>query len=285
MEENLAEPNLVKDNLDETFKKMEREQRFNDHLNPVDWSISKPVTKRYPFRPGPVRRVVYGIANIFIKSFSKKQAEQVFETKVEGFENLSGIKNAVVVANHFTVFDCLVYQHILKHKTKILGAEFNNRKGKMGFLMRAGGMLPLNMGEMPLEFSGLTAHEARKRSYEVTKKLNESIAYYLTHGYYLIVYPEQSMWHMYEKPRPFQAGAFHFAVQNNVPIIPMFTTMSPSGGENKKLTVHIGEAIYPKSELNKSENKQFLKAQSFAHFKEVYERVYNKKLKYEGEEK
>lgn len=43
-------------------------------------------------------------------------------------------------------------------------------------------------------------------------------------------YPEASLWPYYNRIRNFKTGAFHFAVRNDVPIIPMvFTFRNPKG--------------------------------------------------------
>ena len=40
----------------------------------------------------------------------------------------------------------------------------------------------------------------------------------------ILIYPEQSMWYNYRKPKPLKVGAFSFAVKNNVPVLPIFIT-------------------------------------------------------------
>jgi 1-acyl-sn-glycerol-3-phosphate acyltransferase len=44
-------------------------------------------------------------------------------------------------------------------------------------------------------------------------------------GEKVLIYPEQSMWYNYRKPKPLKVGAFSFAVKNNVPILPVFITL------------------------------------------------------------
>ena len=52
----------------------------------------------------------------------------------------------------------------------------------------------------------------------------------LEEGNIVQFYPEASLWPYYSKIRNFKTGAFHFAVRNNVPIIPMvFTFRKPKG--------------------------------------------------------
>lgn len=52
----------------------------------------------------------------------------------------------------------------------------------------------------------------------------------LNNGDLVHFYPEASLWPYYNKIRNFKTGAFHFAVRNNVPILPMvFTFRRPQG--------------------------------------------------------
>ena len=50
----------------------------------------------------------------------------------------------------------------------------------------------------------------------------------LERGEKVLVYAEQGMWWNYRKPRPLTAGAFKFAAESKVPVLPIFITMSDS---------------------------------------------------------
>lgn len=52
----------------------------------------------------------------------------------------------------------------------------------------------------------------------------------LKEGKIIHFYPEASLWPYYNKIRNFKTGAFHFALRNNVPIIPMVFTFRRSQG-------------------------------------------------------
>lgn len=75
-------------------------------------------------------------------------------------------------------------------------------------------------------------------------------------------YPEGSLWPYYEKIRHFKIGAFRFAVENNVPIIPMVYTFRNSTGILKYLkkkpciTLTILEPVYPSTNSDKFEEIQ-----------------------------
>ena len=108
----------------------------------------------------------------------------------------------------------------------------------------------------------------------------------LQKGNLVLVYPEQSMWWNYKKPRPLKPGAFRFAVKNNVPVVPCFVTMQdsdildPDGFFVQEYTIHISKPLYPNSELSKGEQIQDLLNQNYNLWKDIYEKTYGKKLEY-----
>ena len=50
----------------------------------------------------------------------------------------------------------------------------------------------------------------------------------LKRGDFILIYPEQSLWWNYEKPKPLKNGAYKIASRSNVPVIPIFITMKDS---------------------------------------------------------
>ena len=108
----------------------------------------------------------------------------------------------------------------------------------------------------------------------------------LTRGDFILVYPEQSMWWNYRKPKPLKNGAFNLAVRSNVPVIPIFITMEDSEiiGEDgfpvQEYTVNISEAIYPDEGLSEKENINMLRDKNYEVWKEIYEDFYGIPLEY-----
>ena len=257
--------------LYEQYTKLEREMKFNDHINPVDLSNVKPVTEDFPYMQKSFwLKLKYFIISLFVVwPFTWWQFKVVYRTKVVGKKNLKGVKSAIVTSNHITIFDCLVNKHALqRHRIRIVGANFNNKPGVFGEFMRVGGMLPLG------------------NSFNTMKMFNNAIEHYLLHNRYVLIYPEESMWYMYDKPRPYRVGAFKYAVKFDVPVVPMFTTFRDSGKKNKDgtdrkyFTVNIGKPIYAKPELSAAENAEYLKEEAYKACVEIYEKTYNKKLEY-----
>ena len=73
------------------------------------------------------------------------------------------------------------------------------------------------------------------------------------------IFPEAAMWPYYNQLRPFKSGAFHFAITNNVPIIPYVLLFRKSKGFGKivrkrpKITVVICKPIYANQSLDKKD--------------------------------
>lgn len=250
------------------IKELEEKGDFHSHLRPVNHAESKPFGTEFPYIPKGLIKIKYALINFFIvRPFRRYQAKIVYKIKVEGAENLKGIKSAVVASNHIAIFDCLVLSFALKRrKVKFVAAEFNNKKGWFGTAMRAHGMLPLSS------------------KYPVLKKFNQALEHYLSNGNLVVVYPEEAMWDMYEKPRPFKKGAFYYAAKFNVPIVPVFITMREDGKKNKDgscrkyFTVNFAAPVYPKSDLSADENTNALKDAAHAACVRIYEKTYNKTL-------
>ena len=94
------------------------------------------------------------------------------------------------------------------------------------------------------------------------------------------------MWWNYRKPKPLKKGAYTFAVQNHVPVLPCFITMQDSdivdedGFYVQEYTVHVSEPIYPNPRWNKSENIEYMKNKNYDLWKKIYEETYKEPLTY-----
>ena len=108
----------------------------------------------------------------------------------------------------------------------------------------------------------------------------------LNRGDFILIYPEQSMWWNYKKPKPLKNGAFKLAARNNVPVIPIFITMQDSeimgddGFPVQEYIVNIEKPIYPAENLSERENTIKMRDENFEVWKEVYERFYKIPLTY-----
>jgi 1-acyl-sn-glycerol-3-phosphate acyltransferase len=108
----------------------------------------------------------------------------------------------------------------------------------------------------------------------------------LQDGHFVLVYPEQSMWWNYRKPKPLKKGAYIFAARNDVPVLPCFITMKDSDtvGDDgffvQEYTIHIGKPIIPDNSLKYNERLEQMMNENFAVWKEIYEREYHMPLEY-----
>ena len=122
--------------------------------------------------------------------------------------------------------------------------------------------------------------------YEVFKEMMESVGYWLKKGHCILIYPEQSMWWNYRKPKPTKVGAFRFAAKFKAPVLPTFITLRQTDKLNKEgdhiqaYTLHILDPIYPKADLSVKENALYLQKAHDEAWKKVYEETYNTKLEY-----
>ena len=200
---------------------------------------------------------------------------------IVGVENLPNKKQgAVVTCNHFHPFDNYI---VLK------GLFPSLKKGRFFKVIREGNYTNPPKGfEMFMRY-GDTLPLSRNR--ETMRKFLHAVDVLLKRGEKILVYPEQAMWWNYRKPRPFKNGAFKFAVDSNVPVVPMFITMEDSdkigddGFPIQAHTIHIGEAIYPDKNLSNKENIDIICKKNYEFCVETYEKFYNTKLVFNTKEK
>lgn len=199
--------------------------------------------------------------------------------KINGIENLKEVQTgAIITCNHFNPFDSFSIEQVFRisGQTKklykvIREGNYTNFPGFYGFLFRNCDTLPLS---------------SNKRTMIEFKKAVDTI---LQRGDFILIFPEQSMWWNYRKPKPLKNGAFKLAAKNNVPVVPIFITMEDSDiiGEDgfpvQQYIINIREPIYPDKKLTDRENTEIMKAKNFEVWKEVYEEFYKIPLEYTTE--
>lgn len=202
---------------------------------------------------------------------------------INGIENIEKVKTgAMITCNHFNPFDSFSIEEVFRKtnasKTKkmykvIREGNYTNFSGFYGFLFR-------NCDTLPLSSNKRTMVEFIKSVDKILKR-----------GDFILIYPEQSLWWNYKKPKPLKIGAFNLAARNNVPIIPIFITMEDSDtiGEDgfpiQEYTINIEEPIYPDETKTQRENKEIMKQKNYEVWKKVYEDFYKIPLEYTTEEK
>lgn len=194
---------------------------------------------------------------------------------LENFKNIEG--GAIITCNHFNPFDCFTVEKVFRmteHSKKktlykiIREGNYTNFPGFYGFLFRNCHTLPLSTNKQTMI------------------KLLKSVDEILAKGDFILIYPEQSLWWNYKKPKPLKSGAFRFASKNNVPIVPIFITMKETdiigddGFPIMEYYVHIEKPIYKDENLSEKENSEIMKNKNYEIWKKIYEDFYQVPLEY-----
>ncbi|MBR5179210.1 MAG: 1-acyl-sn-glycerol-3-phosphate acyltransferase [Lachnospiraceae bacterium] len=239
-------------------------------LNPEDIDYF-----RHSPRKKLMTKIAFHLARKLVNKLIKEKMLIIKEMRgIENFQNLNS--GAVITCNHFNAFDSfaiqLVYDAANKPKRTfyrvIREGNYTSFPGFYGFMMRHCNTLPLSS------------------NFTTMKKFMNSTNKLLQKGHFVLVYPEQSMWWNYRKPKPLKEGAFSFAAKNNVPVLPCFITMRDSDilGEDgyfvQEYTVHISEPIYPDPSLPYKVNVKNLMEKNYNLWKDIYEKEYQMPLIY-----
>ena len=198
---------------------------------------------------------------------------------IKGLENLQSVKSgAIITCNHFNPYDSFTVEKVFRisgqSKNKklfkvIREGNYTNFPCIYGFFFRNCDTLPLSSNK------------------ETMKEFIKAVDVILKRGDFILVYPEQSIWWNYRKPKPLKNGAFNFAARSKVPVIPVFITMEDSEfvGEDgfpiQEYTVNIGKPIYPDANNSEKENTIMMRDKNYETWKEIYEDFYGIPLEYD----
>lgn len=270
--------------LDE-IEKLEREGKFDVDpekdpptivLTPenVDYLKTKSTSKIK-------RRLAQRIGERFLDEILR--TNKLIIKDINGIENLNNIKTgAIITCNHFNPFDSFSVEKVfrmsglIKEKKLfkvIREGNYTNFPGFYGFLFR-------NCDTLPLSSNTKTMVQFMK-----------SVKIILDRGDFILIYPEQSLWWNYRKPKPLKNGAFKIAAKNKVPVIPIFITMQDSniigndGFPVQEYIINISEPIYPDENLSELQNQEIMKQKNYEIWKNIYEDFYKIPLEYTTENK
>lgn len=249
-----------------TFKKVEL-------FDPV---ITDEDVKRLiePFDTGR-RKLKSKILSFFARKIAEKETKKRNAlTEVRGIENALAVNcGAIITQNHFSIMDNTVARLLALECEKgrdfhIVIQETNAfMTGYFGFLMRNCNTLPVS----------------RSASY-MAKNLKPTIKEILERDGLILIYPEQEMWFNYKKPRKLRDGAYHYAAEFAVPIIPTFVTMENTdeigedGFYKQKHVLHVLRPIYPDKKLSVRENRERMRALDAEAKRKCYEEFYGLEL-------
>ena len=211
----------------------------------------------------------------FLKELLRKN--QLVIKEINGLENINNLSGgAIFTCNHFNPFDVFAVETAFRSSNKkkktlykvIREGNYTSFPGFYGYLFRNSNTLPL-----------ATSPKAMEEFIRAVEKI-------LADDEYILIYPEQSLWWNYKKPKPLKSGAFKFATKNKVPIVPIFITMKNSdkigndGFPILEYYININKPIYPDENATIKENTENMKDKNFEVWKNIYENFYNIPLEY-----
>lgn len=280
LKEDIKEKSKDRIEILEKIDKFEREGLFDvDPENDPPTIILTPDKVDY-LKEKSYSRIKSKVANKIGEKFLDEiiKNNKLIIEEVNGLENLNSVEGgAILTCNHFNPFDCFTIEKVFRmseHKKEkklykvIREGNYTNFPGLYGFLFR-------NCDTLPLSSNTKTMTKFLKAVEKILKR-----------GDFILIYPEQSLWWNYKKPKPLKDGAYKMAVKNNVPIVPIFITMKESdmigddGFPIMKYFVNIEKAIIPKKELEYKENVTAMKEKNFEVWKSMYEKFYKIPLEY-----
>ena len=206
------------------------------------------------------------------------KSEKLLIKEIKGLDNLEKIEGgAVLTCNHFNPFDVFAVETAFKKVKSTRGKKlykviregnYTNFPGLYGFFFK-------NCDTLPLSSNNQTMVKFMKAADDILKR-----------GDMILIYPEQSLWWNYKKPKPLKQGGYRIASRNMVPVIPIFITMEDSnlvgddGFTIQEYTINIGKPIYPDKKLSEKDNTKAMKEKNAEVWKEVYEDFYKVPLTY-----
>lgn len=259
--------------------KLEREGRFDEDVEndpPSKELLPEDIDYlRKKIRSKIKSKFAYAIARKYVNGLIHDR--KLIIKEIKGLEHYAGLTSgAIITCNHFNAMDSFAMQLAYeasgqKHRNFyriIREGNYTSFPGFYGILMRNCNTFPLSSNK------------------ETMKKFMISVDQVLQDGHFMLIYPEQSMWWNYKKPKPLKKGGFTFAVRNNVPVLPCFITMEDSdvvdddGFFVQEYTIHVAPPIYPEAGKSKAENIRNMMQQNFDVWQKIYEETYGIPLQY-----
>ncbi len=241
-------------------------------VEPGDPTVTAEDVKRViaPFdnlRRKPRNRLLARVARAIAERETKKRLGAIELVGVENARSIIG--GAIITSNHFNYMDNIPPRilamecgrrkkfHIVVQQTNIF------MKGYFGFLMRHCNTLPVS--DSP--------------SY-MAKNMKPALRELLGRGDFVLIYPEQEMWYNYKKPRELREGAYYYACEFDVPVIPCFTEMRECEGfdalgfRNVRYILHVMPPIYPDKTLDPRQRREKMRQEDALAKRECYKRIY-----------
>lgn len=251
---------------------LETHQMFDVDVNDDPPTIELKPEKIDYLRKKPINKIKRNIANFCAKRYIGKliKNKQLNIKEIKGIGNLKNLNSgAVLTCNHFSWLDNFCVQKVFEKVEK---------KGqKMWKIIREGnytnppclGFFFRNCNTFPLSSNISTM-----------KKFMSAVRTALSNGDFILIYPEESLWPDYKKPKPLKDGAYRFAIKGNVPVVPIFITFETNLEGLTEYTVHVLPPIYKDDTKSYAENVEAMKNKNYDEWVRIYEEVYNQPLEY-----
>ena len=263
----------------DNIRKAVSEGRFNDKTEPFDPQWDPEALKadilRYVRRRSSLSfKIKNFIARKIVDSWIRRYSDGVNE--IVGMEKLKAVPSpAFVTSNHFNPFDNGFLRTMAKESGH--GRLWAISQGTNFVMPGLNGFVLRNIDVIPL---------ISEPSY-MNGPFRELMASVLKENRYILIYPEQEMWFNYRKPRPGKRGAYLFAAEYGVPVIPCFVELRElpqlltPDFHDVKCILHILDPIFPDPAKTSRQNSFELCEADYLAKKAAYERIYGRPLSYD----
>lgn len=189
----------------------------------------------------PLRRVARRFLYAVIRTIFPPALRLIYGFHITGKENYEKLNGgAVMVYNHVHCLDCIMAAcAITRNRIFYVTIQQNCDIPVVGALIKLLGAWPL-----PQNASGYRMYKSRCKQA-------------LKSGNIVVVCPEGERKKTYEELRPFKTGAFEFAAENNVPVLPCVIKKVKSKGKTA-LEFSMLEPIYAPADASKKRKTQSL---------------------------
>lgn len=263
----------------DNIRKAVSERRFNDKTEPFDpeWdpeALKTDILHYVRRRSSFSFKIKNFIARKIVDSWIRRYSNGVNE--IVGMEKLKAVPGpAFVTSNHFNPFDNGFLRTMAKESGH--GRLWAISQGTNFVMSGLNGFVLRNIDVIPL---------ISEPSY-MNGPFRELMASVLKENRYILIYPEQEMWFNYRKPRPGKRGAYLFAAEYGVPVIPCFVELRElpqlltPDFHDVKCILHILDPIFPNPSKSARQNSFEMCEADYQAKKAAYESIYGRPLSYD----
>ena len=240
--------------------------KSDDHMIHLEHQVDKNFDENYNyynknFFSRFISRIVWCFVLVILYIVARLKHGIIFKNRKAAKKVKKSGKGWVSVANHNLFLDCYIAVVVnLWKKTYIPTVEETMKMPALRHLFKAVNVVPI-----PTNPKGLV-------------KFKNSINELLTAGEAVHFFPEGALWPFYNKLRPFKAGAFRFARDNNVPILPFCLYFRRRRGlwkligKSPLVTIEILDPIYPDMDMPKKQAIALMSDTAYSRMNEIIEK-------------